>query len=90
VRATGTNSKWRGWQELDSACLVSRCFSWSSIPKNPPHPPSVPKLLVEEDPILFPLPPPALEVLANDEGYDMDSKNIWAGNDGYNVWGAYK
>jgi len=27
-------------------------------------------------------------VLANDEGYDAYPKNIWAVDDGYDVWGA--
>ena len=56
--------------------------------KNPAYLPPVLELVVDEDPIPFPPPPPVLKVLADDEGYDAYPKNIWAVDDGYDVWGA--
>ena len=43
---------------------------------------------VEKDPNSSPLPAPVPRVPMDDEGYDTEPEDIWAGGEGYDVWGA--
>ena len=51
------------------------------------QPPAHPGVPLEGDLNPSPPPSPALGVPINDEGYNAEYEDIWAGDEGYDIWG---
>jgi len=62
-------------------------FPETALAKNLIHPPAHPRFPLEGDPNPSPPPSPAPEVHIDDEGYNAEYEDIWAGDEGYDVWG---
>ena len=58
---------------------------WSEAPSEPSKSPTSPEISYEEDPNSLPLHVP--ELTNGIKGYEIDISNIWAGEDGYDIWG---
>ena len=62
-------------------------FPEIALAKNLNHPPAHPGFPLEGDPNLSPPPSPAPEIPVDDEDYNAEYEDIWAGDEGYDVWG---
>jgi len=62
-------------------------FPEIALTKNLIHPPAHPGFPLEGDPNPSPPPSLALEIPIDDEGYNAEYEDIWAGDEGYDVWG---
>ena len=84
-------------QELavrDAADRMGTPFAWYldafpeiALAKNLVHPPAHPGLSVEGSPNPSPPLSPTLGIPIDDKGYDAENEDIWAGDEGYDVWG---
>ena len=62
-------------------------FPEIALARNLAHPPAHPGPSVEGDPNSPPPLSPAPDVSIDDEGYHAEDEDIWAGDEGYDVWG---
>ena len=74
-------------QDGNPACLVSGCFPEIALAKDLVHPPARPGFPLESDPNASPPPSLAPEILIDDKGYNAEYEDIWAGDEGYDMWG---
>jgi len=62
-------------------------FPEIALAKNLNHPPAHPGFPLEGDPNPSPPPSPAPKIPIDDEGYKAEYEDIWAGDEGCDVWG---